>query len=193
MPMTAPERRLDKGDQKSHIQSEQRSCEEVSLIGIGRHTDYAARVILHLASVEPGALVPIATIADRRLLPQPFVRRIVRKLAAAGLVETVRGNRGGIRLARPAVEISLLDVVRALEGEVVLNRCVDVPEACPLSVSCPVQREWTRVTRNLEADLESIRFSDLVTNLEAHVTHHGYPSADAPGAALPTLKGRRRS
>ncbi len=162
------------------------------MIGIGRHTDYAARVILHLASLEPGALVPIATIADRRLLPQPFVRRIVRRLAAAGLVETVRGNGGGIRLARPAAEISLLDVVRALEGEVVLNRCVDVPEACPLSESCPVQREWTRVTRNLEADLEKIRFSELADKLEEHVSHHGYPPSDAPAGSLPTRQRHRR-
>jgi Rrf2 family protein len=161
------------------------------MIGIGRHTDYAARVVLHLASLEPGALAPIATIAERRLLPQPFVRRIVGRLAASGLIETVRGAGGGIRLARPAAEISLLDVVRALEGEIVLNRCVDVPEACPLAESCPVQRQWTRVTRNLEADLAKIRFSELVTNLEEHVTHHGYPPAGTADGGLPTRRPRR--
>jgi Rrf2 family protein len=161
------------------------------MIGIGRHTDYGSRIVLHLASLEPGALVPTATIAERRLLPKPFVRRIVRRLAAAGLVETVRGAGGGIRLARPAAEISLLDVVRALEGEVVLNRCVDVPEACPLAESCPVQRQWTQLTRNLEAELANIRFSELATSLEEHVTHHGYPPAESANGGLPTRKHRR--
>lgn len=159
--------------------------------GIGRHTDYAARIILHLATQEPEALVPIATIAERRLLPVPFVRRIVAKLAAARLIDTVRGSGGGIRLARPPAEISLLDVVRAVEGGVVLNRCVDTPHSCPLSTACPVQREWTRVTRNLEADLTTVRFSELASSLEQSISHHGYPPADTAGGDLPVLQRRR--
>ena len=161
------------------------------MIGINRQTDYAARLVLHLASLEPGAQAPIAEIAARRLLPEPFLRRILRKLVAAGLVATVRGAGGGIRLARPAKEISLLDVVRALEGGLVLNRCVDDPQACPLTDACPVHRQWTRVTRNLEADLATIRFSDLATTLERHVTTHGYPSPVPPGEELPVLPDRR--
>lgn len=162
------------------------------MIGIGRQTDYAARLVLHLAGLEPGAQVPIAEVAARRLLPEPFLRRIVRRLAAAGLVATARGAGGGIRLARSAAEISLLDVVRALEGDVVLNRCVDSPEACPLSDACPVQRQWTRVTRNLEADLAAVRFSDLATSLEQRVSAFGYPPVARAGDELPVRPDRRR-
>jgi Rrf2 family protein len=162
------------------------------VIGIGRQTDYAARLVLHLASLEPGAQVPIAEVAARRLLPEPFLRRIVRRLAAAGLVATARGSGGGIRLARPAAEISLLDVVRAMEGGVVLNRCVDSAEACPLSDACPVQRQWTRLTRNLEADLATVRFSDLATSLEQRVATVGYPPVARAGDELPVRPDRRR-
>ena len=134
----------------------------------------------------------VAASEARRLLPEPFLRRIVGKLAAAGPVVTARGPGDGIRLARPAAEISLLDVVRALEGGVVLNRCVDSPEACPLADACPVQRQWTRVTRNLEADLATVRFSDLATSLEQRVSAVGYPPVVRAGDELPVRPGRRR-
>ena len=145
------------------------------MLGIGRHTDYAARVVLHLACVEDDTLVPIAEVASQRLLPQPFVRRVVSKLVAAGIVETVRGAGGGIRLAKPASAISLLDVVNALEGGLVLNRCVETPQACPLSTVCPVQRTWTGATELLQDYLAGVRFDKLANDLEVNITENGYP------------------
>ncbi|MGV8042417.1 MAG: RrF2 family transcriptional regulator [Thermoanaerobaculaceae bacterium] len=144
------------------------------MIGIARHTDYGARVVLHLACLEPGAQVTIAEVAEKRLLPAPFVRRVVGKLVAAGILVTARGMGGGVRLARPAAEISLLDVVRALEGGVTLNHCVDNPKACPLAAGCPVQQAWTGATRQLEASLEAVRFDQLATRMERGVTERGY-------------------
>ncbi len=144
------------------------------MIGIARQTDYAARVVLHLACLEPGAQVTVAEIAKKRLLPAPFVRRVVGKLVAAGILATMRGMGGGVRLARPASEISLLDVVAALEGGITLNRCVDNPKACPLAAACPVQRAWTDATRQLEATLAAVRFDQLATRLERGVTERGY-------------------
>ena len=129
--------------------------------GILRHTDYASRVVFHLASLGPDALVQVKDIADRRLMPTPFVRRVVARLAAAGILRTVRGSGGGLRLARPAAAISLLDVVRAMEGGIVLNRCVAEPCACPLSDGCPVQRAWCDATRRLEEHLGGVTFADL--------------------------------
>ncbi len=163
------------------------------MMGISRQTDYAARLVLHLASLAPHAQASIPEIASRRLLPEPFLRRIVRRLAAAGLVSTARGVGGGIRLARPAENITLLDVMRAIEGDVVLNRCVAIPEACPLSDACPVQRQWTRITRNLKEDLAKVRFSDLATSLERHVSVDGYPSATGAGDERRVSAGRRRA
>jgi Rrf2 family protein len=81
--------------------------------GILRHTDYALRVVFHLAALGAGARVQVKDIAERRLMPAPFVRRVVARLAANGILSTVRGSGGGVRLARPADAISLLDVVRA--------------------------------------------------------------------------------
>ena len=110
------------------------------MIGIGRHTDYAARIVLHLASLDEGAQVTAAEISAKRLLPPAFVRRIIGKLADAGILRTTRGAGGGVTLARPARKITLLDVVKAMEGGLVLNACVDTPVACPLAFHAPSTR-----------------------------------------------------
>jgi Rrf2 family protein len=142
------------------------------MIGINRQTDYAARIILHLACLEQGAQASIAEIAKQRLLPVPFVRRLVARLVKNGILKTARGAAGGIRLARPAERISLLDVVNAMEGGIVLNRCVDAVSFCPLSVRCPVQKAWTDATQLLERHLASINFSVLAHSRKRHVAAH---------------------
>jgi Rrf2 family protein len=153
--------------------------------GIGRHTDYASRIVLHLASLGDGAQVPVKEIAEKRLLPAPFVRRVVARLAAAGLLNTTRGNGGGVRLSRPAAEISLLDVVRAMEGKVVLNRCVDSPHACPLAAACPVTRAWTDATRTVEGHLAGVTFAGLVAAIARE-------AAAAPALATSRTPASRR-
>jgi Rrf2 family protein len=129
--------------------------------GVGRHTDYAMRILMHLAALEQGAHTQVKDIAQQRLLPAPFLRRVVARLAAAGILRTTRGNRGGVRLAQPAAAISLLDVVRAMEGGVVLNRCVSTKHACPLGGTCPVLHVWEDATRRVEEHLGGIAIADL--------------------------------
>ena len=135
--------------------------------GISRHTDYAARIVLHLAAAPQGQLVTVEELADRGLIPGPFARRLVPWLTRAGIVETVRGAGGGVRLGRPAEQISLGDVVRAMEGGVTLNQCVEEPESCPLTTACPVHQVWSEVTRELEARLDATRFSDLARTMRS--------------------------
>ena len=143
--------------------------------GIARRTDYASRIVLHLAGLGSGARVQIQEIAARRLLPAPFVRRVVAELSTAGILQTVRGTGGGVSLARPPGDISLLDVVRAIEGGIVLNQCTSKPRSCPLSATCPVQRAWTDVTDRTEEHLASITFADLLTPQEIAISEEGYP------------------
>ena len=142
------------------------------MIGIGRHTDYAARLLLHLACLEPGTRVTIAEVATQRLLPTAFVRRLVGKLTRAGILATVRGLGGGIRLAKPAAQITLLDLVNAMEGGVALNHCVNNLQSCPLALGCPVQTAWSDVTSTLESSLAAVTFAALAVapphHLEAH-------------------------
>ena len=151
------------------------------MLGIGRHTDYAARIVLHLACLPEGTQVTAGEIARKRLLPPSFIRRIVGRLAAAGIVRTARGAGGGVALARQPGEISLLDVVAAMEGGITLNACVDTPRSCPLAEACPVQRAWTGVTRALEAELRR------------RALHRARGSLRAPAGPLRLRRHRRHA
>jgi Rrf2 family protein len=149
------------------------------MLGIGRHTDYASRVILHLAAAEPGAKVTTGEIAAMRIIPPAFIRRIVSRLSAAGLVRTSRGVGGGISLAVPASQINLKDVVEAMEGPVALNVCVEDRRGCPLSADCPVSGAWAAITADLLDMLEAVRFDALARGLKAG----GRPDAEKTGPA----------
>ena len=131
------------------------------MIGISRQTDYACRILLHLAMHEPGGRLTAREIGAQRLIPQSLVRKIVTQLSVAGLVKTTRGSDGGIVLARPAGEISLLDVVQAMEGPVALNACVVDPQACPLMAICSVHEAWAVACATLVAGLSEATFDRL--------------------------------
>jgi Rrf2 family protein len=163
------------------------------MIGIGRHTDYASRIVLHLASLGAGAQVTAGDISAKRLLPPAFVRRIIGKLAEAGIVRTTRGAGGGVSLARPPSEISLLDVVTAMEGGLVLNVCVDTPLSCPLAVTCPVNKAWCEATAALTASLGAVRFDRLANPTERSVARAGYPKRPGSRSQPTPPAGRRRS
>jgi Rrf2 family protein len=148
------------------------------MLQIARHTDYAARIVLHLACLGPDAQAAIAEIAEQRMLPEFFVRRLVGKLVRGGILTSTRGAAGGLRLARPAAEITLLDVVRVMEGPLALNRCLEADHTCPFAASCPVQTVWTGATRALEAALAAARFDQLATAQAGHQSaHQQFPSS----------------
>jgi len=131
------------------------------MLQIARHTDYAARILLHLAGLGEGERVSIAELARVRLLPAPFVRRLIRDLVDAGLVTTTRGASGGIQLARPAESISLLDLVQAMEGPIILSPCVADGHSCPLATACPVRGAWEGARQALLEHLGAARFDVL--------------------------------
>ena len=133
------------------------------MLQIARHTDYAARIVLHLACLGENGRASIAEIAEQRSLPAFFVRRLIGRLVKGGILCSSRGANGGVRLARPAADISLLDLVRIMEGPLALNTCVDDDRACLLKDGCPVHSVWRDATRALEAHLSAVRFDRLAT------------------------------
>ena len=142
------------------------------MIGISRQSDYAARLVLHLACLPAGTRVSIPEISETRLLPAPFTRRIVGALVKAGILNTQRGTGGGISLARPAAEISLLDILNAVEGGVVLNACMEGGKPCIFGQGCLVQRAWGQATDLLQQHLASVTFDTLVEASPSHQSAH---------------------
>jgi Rrf2 family protein len=134
------------------------------MLAISRQTDYACRILLHLAS-EGSGRVTAAGVAEQQRIPPALIRRIVTTLAGAGLIRTMRGSTGGIALARPASQISLLDAVQAMEGPLALNPCTIAcspdPDACPLIPACPVHEAWISTRAVFMQELSQTTFDKL--------------------------------
>jgi Rrf2 family protein len=129
---------------------------------ISRRTDYGVRVILDLAGLPEDGRASTQQIANRQNVPSPFLAKIIAQLSLAGLVTTQRGAGGGVTLARPASEISLLQVIEALEGPIRLNRCLIQPQACPRNGRCPVHDVLAQAQTELTSRLDLTKFDALV-------------------------------
>ena len=97
---------------------------------ITRQADYALRAMLFLARLEPGQRAATSQIAEDQEIPPSFLAKIISQLSIAGLIHTSRGARGGVSLARKVDDVSLLDVVEAIDGPITLNECTQDPDAC---------------------------------------------------------------
>lgn len=129
---------------------------------ITRQADYAVRAVLYLAQREEGTRASTAQIARDQNIPLTFLAKIVSQLSAAGILRATRGARGGVTLARPVQEMSLLEVVEAIDGPVRLNECVLDPEACPQIEECTVRAVWCEAQADLVTKLAQTRFDQLL-------------------------------
>ncbi len=125
-----------------------------------RQADYAIRALLHLSAEEPGNVVQTREIASSEGIPEKYLPTIMRTLARAGLVRTMRGNQGGVLLARNPEDINLREVIEAIEEPIVLNRCLRDKGECNREGFCPVYPVWDRIQQTLINRLESTTFAD---------------------------------
>jgi Rrf2 family protein len=130
---------------------------------ITRKSDYATRVLLHLAALPPGSWTTARQIAEQQSIPSQLVGQIVSQLAKADLVLSRRGRGGGIRMARQPAEISLLDVVEAVQGPLELNVCSNEPARCARSSECPMHYAWRGAQGSLVTALRGETLDKLVS------------------------------
>jgi Rrf2 family protein len=133
---------------------------------ISRKIEYGLRAMVFLASVPDGEVVPFREIARRMDVPEDFIAKILKTLVARHMLKSTRGAKGGYRLAKPAAQISFLDVIEAVEGPVSVNVCQDRHDACRLSRACTMYHVWKEgQERMLEvyrsATLDKLAMSDL--------------------------------
>lgn len=128
---------------------------------ITHQADYATRAILYLTGAEKGKHVATSQIANEQQIPPSFLAKINLQLSVAGLIKTSRGARGGITLAREAEQITLLDVIEAIEGPIQLNICVDNKDGCAFKGNCPLQSVWCETQRELVTKLKNANFGQL--------------------------------
>lgn len=126
---------------------------------ITRQADYAVRAVHYLSHLEQDKRAATSQIAREQRIPPSFLAKIVSQLSVAGLLQTSRGARGGVSLARPPEQINLLEVVEAIDGPILLNECVaDNGASCVFGEDCPMQPVWCDAQRELVNRLQNTHF-----------------------------------
>ena len=129
---------------------------------ITRQADYAVRAILYLSQNPAKQRTATKQIAKIQEIPISFLAKIISHLSIAGLIHTTRGARGGVTLAKDPAEISLLDVVEAIDGPVALNECTIEDSICNRSSTCPVHVVWCQAQHELVGRLRRTTFEQFI-------------------------------
>jgi Rrf2 family cysteine metabolism transcriptional repressor len=149
--------------------------------------EYGVRLMIELGRQEANGELPISlsAVADAERLPLSYLEHLVAKLRKAGLVESQRGAHGGYRLAKPAKQIAMLDVVQALEGTIAPMECFyEDPEGKVLcshetdgDQACATKLLWTRVQGGVNKALSGTTLAELVEFADQHDRKHAVAGA----------------
>ena len=132
---------------------------------ITRQADYAVRAILHLAR-SGDVRTATSAIAEEQKIPPSFLAKIISQLSIAGLLHTSRGARGGVTLAREPKEITLLEVIEAIDGPIQLNECVGDSGSCSFDEDCPLRPVWCEAQEELVGKLKGTNFADMAAKAQ---------------------------
>lgn len=153
------------------------------MLRLNRITDYAVVVLTQMVR-EPDKQVTAPQLSEESSVPAPTVAKVLKALAKEGVLASQRGVHGGYRLARPAGDISMLEVIRALEGPVSLTACVDGAEGdCNVELLCPVRGNWDRVNTAIRGALADVTLEDMAIPAMFGVPFHTAETSPAAGLA----------
>lgn len=133
----------------------------LAMLRVSRLTDYAT-VVMTCIAAHPADVLSTAQIADETRLELPTVSKLLKALGHAELVESFRGVNGGYRLARPATEISLAEIVEALEGPIGMTECGIGEGQCEREAQCGVRGSWQRINSVLDQALRAVSLEDML-------------------------------
>lgn len=133
---------------------------------------HGLRAVIFIATRNSESPVRGEDIATEEDLPQPFLSKILKVLASRTILHSVRGPGGGFKLARPASQIRLLDIVEAIDGLSMFEECALGWKSCRDEQPCPLHHSWKPMREGLRAYLTNTSVADLVT-LEASGTAAG--------------------
>jgi len=131
---------------------------------ITRQADYAVRIVLDLAGTDGNKVVRSDDVARRQLVPRAYFTKVVQALVRAGYLRTLRGARGGIQLARDPEEITLRQLIEAIEGPIRLNRCLLRAGECALERTCTAHPVWERIQDVLMREMDAVTVSRMVAS-----------------------------
>lgn len=127
---------------------------------------YGTRAMAELASAYPEPAVSVKDIADRQHISAKYLEQIMTGLRTAGLVKAERGMHGGYALTKPPRDITVQDVLEAIEGPIAPVDCVDHPETCELEGVCPIRDTWVEMAESVGRVLKGTTLQDLAERQE---------------------------
>lgn len=131
------------------------------MLQISRKGDYAIRGMVYLATQPADKVSLLSDIAAEMEIPQMFLAKIFQQFNKSGLVKSYRGAGGGFQLGRPAENISLLEIVEAVEGPIVPNRCIMAKGMCSRDATCTVHPVWKEVQKSMRDILSKVTLKHL--------------------------------
>ena len=131
---------------------------------VNKLTDYATVLLIEIA--RSNFVQSTQHVSERTGIPLPTVAKIMKSLNKAGLVASQRGAGGGYTLGRAPHEISVADVIQAVEGPIALTACADTSdEHCSIEAVCPVQGKWNKVNTAVRAALNEVTLADMADDV----------------------------
>ena len=148
-------------------------------------TEYAIRGIAELACRADGTGKPVMLdqLVEGTDIPRDFLAKIFQKLVRAGILTSAKGRGGGFALARPDHDITLLQIVEAVEGERMMDACVVGLERCNDQMPCPQHDLYKPIRQRLKAYMQTTTVADLSASLQAKQAWHRLRDATAAAAA----------
>ncbi|KAA9133399.1 SUF system Fe-S cluster assembly regulator [Marinihelvus fidelis] len=147
------------------------------MLRISKLADYAILLMVELAASGDEVLSAQA-LADRAGIELPTASKILKLLASSGAVSSFRGARGGYRVERPAAEISVAEIIAAIEGPIAMTECSIHEGLCSVEASCNARENWMKISRAVTTALEQVSLADMA----------GAPDSSAGIGELPKLR-----
>ena len=128
---------------------------------LSKGAEYAIRGLLHLSMQDPGKVSYVEEVAEAQDVPRAYLAKIFQALTKKGLLRSTRGQGGGFTLLRDPAELSVLEVIEAMEGPVHLNECLIHIGFCERDKICPMHELWAEAQSKLFKVLKGTTFAIL--------------------------------
>jgi FeS assembly SUF system regulator len=147
------------------------------MLRMGKLTDYGIVLMSYLAS-KTYQQHSAHSLSNAVQMPLPTVRKVLKFLSQAGLLKSERGAQGGYNLTRSPKQVSIAEIITAIEGPIALTECVSDESHCEQESHCSVQTNWTRINNAVFHALDEVKLSDMLVPQSTGASPiHFYPSA----------------
>ncbi len=134
---------------------------------------YGIHAMVDLAVQAGNGPQPIKAIAERQGVPEQYLEQLIAVLRKAGLVHSVRGAQGGYYLAKPPGDITMADLMDALEGPIELSDCLTGEDVCARACACPTKRVWERLSESIDSVLRDVTLQDMLDDQQRMQAQRG--------------------